>query len=102
MKNNKILSSEFLDEKLEEIKKNKIFDVPQHYFENLEHNIFVQRRSEFSAIKEPPTETRKSRIVPLPTYAASFLVLLGAAWSSCPSPARRCPERPITEYLLAQ
>src|SRR5690625_7839090 len=102
MKNNKILSSEFLDEKLEEIKKNKIFDVPQDYFENLEHNIFVQRRSEFSENKEPPTEKRKSRIVPLLAYAASFLVLLGAAWWIWLSPDRKLPERLIPEYVLEQ
>lgn len=102
MKNNKNHSSDFLDEKLEEIKRNEIFDIPEEYFENLEQKLFVQRRSEFLSGGAFSMERKRPRIITLLGYAASLLIILGAAWWFWLGPDQKLPERLIPEYVLEQ
>lgn len=105
MKNDKKRPAGLMDERLEEIKNGKVFDVPVDYFQRLEQELFVNRRSEF--MPSSPPASKKGRVLSLRplTYAASFLILIGLVWwmwKGTDKSGSGFAEKFVPEYVLEQ
>lgn len=105
MKNDKKHPVDLMNERLEEIKNGKVFDVPADYFQRLEQELFVNRRSEFMPLSS--SAGLKARVLSLRplTYAASFLILIGLVWwmwKGTDKNGSGFAEKFVPEYVLEQ